>query len=130
MRYYLLTLAMFIFLNGCSVGHKDWKNDMNNQIGTKIKGPLPVKPYRYKDAGKLQRGDFWIVGEGLTHITKDKDGNLVYHYFDSEILPNFTGKKEWIGKCKIYLVVDPKTHIIKGWGYDKDGNPLSCRTWP
>ena len=47
-----------------------------------------------------------------------------------EVLENTRTEREWIGKCLIYYVVDSNTYIIKGWGFDKGGNPLSCRTWP
>ncbi len=126
MRYYLLTIAMLIFLNGCSVGHKDFVDIENRFVGKKTS---LIKPFKFKNSGQFTRGDFEIAGYGITHVTKDKDGNLIVHWYVSEILPN-APKKEWVGKCLLYEVVDPKTHIIKGWGYDEGGNPLSCRTWP
>lgn len=129
MKYLLFTFIVLVF-NGCSVGHQDWVNSRNKSIGSKILVPLRTEPHYYKDAGQLRRSDFLVVGEGLTHITEDKNGNIVYHHFLSEVLPNFRGKKKWIGKCLTYQVIDPETMIILNWGYDEGGNPQSCRTWP
>jgi hypothetical protein len=137
-RYYLLLIISLIFFNGCySFGHQDWVSYTNEIIGKKI--PYKTAPKKWEHSGKLIRGNFLIGGEGLTHITQDKDGNLIYHISSAEILPIFYDiskpsilrtNKEWVGKCKYYYIVDPKTHIVKNWGFDKGGNPLSCRTWP
>ena len=88
-----------------------------------------IKPFTFKDTGKFERADYSIIGKGVTHTTKDKEGNLIVHWDLNEILPNF-GYKKFVGKCLIYEIVDPNTHIIKGWGFDKGGNPQSCRVWP
>jgi len=126
-KIYLLTIViMFLALiGGCVVGQSDYINFKNNRVGKK----MPYKePFKFKDAGKLIRADYLIGGQGLTHITIGKDGNLIYHFSDQEVLPNFQ-TKEWVGRCLTYYVVDPKTYIIKEWGFDEGGNPLSCRTW-
>jgi hypothetical protein len=129
MRYFLsifLLLIIFI-LSGCSVGHQDWVKIQNSQIGQEV----IVEPFKFKNAGKFLRSDFVISGEGLTHVTKDIKGDLVLHWFILEVYSSdYRGKQEWVGKCLMYEVVDPKTHKIKSWGFDKGGNPLSCRTWP
>ena len=126
MKYCFFIGIMFV-LSGCyRVGHQDWVDFQNDLIGKKTSFE---KPFKFKNAGQLIRGDFEIAGHGITHVTKDKDGNLIVHWYVSEILPN-APKKEWVGKCLLYEIVDPKTHIVKGWGYDEGGNPLSCRTWP
>ncbi|UFH59971.1 hypothetical protein [Sulfurovum mangrovi] len=127
MKYTLFILIVFLTIGCYRVGHEDFMSYKNARIGKKIHyGNAPDK---YHNSGELIRGDFLKAGQGLTHITKDKNGNLVYHIESAEVLPNFQ-KKEWVGKCKLYYVVDPKTKIIKSWGFDKGGNPQSCRTWP
>ncbi|WP_105257797.1 hypothetical protein [Pseudoalteromonas sp. T1lg88] len=113
-------------LIGCANGHTDYIDFENSMIGKEM--PY-TKPFVFENAGKLVRADFVIGGQGLTHITKGTDGNLIYHISDQEVLPNVQ-KKEWVGKCLIYYVVDAETNIIKSWGFDEGGNPLSCRTWP
>ncbi|BFM49522.1 hypothetical protein [Marinomonas sp. THO17] len=124
-------LSVFYFfcictIAGCAVGHKDYVNFKNNMIGKK----LPYsKPFKFENSGELVRGDFVIAGQGLTHITKDHAGHLIYHISDQEVLPN-ANMKAWVGQCLIYYVVDPETHIVKAWGFDEGGNPLSCRSWP
>ena len=116
-----------LLLLGCSApGHDDYVNYENSMVGTKV---AYTEPYRFEMAGKLIRADFLIGGPGFTHITKDNQGNLIYHYSSEEVLPTYP-KKEWVGKCMTYYVVDPDTLIIKSWGFDEGGNPLSCRTWP
>lgn len=124
--YSLFLIGIIYIFSGCSVGYQDFVDMENDMIGGKL---MNYKPYKYKDAGKLIRADFLVQGEGLTHITKDEDGNLVHHYFLDEVLSNFRGNKKWIGKCLIYKVIDSKTKVVTGWGFDKGGNPLSCRTW-
>ena len=126
MQYFWLAVTSLLVLSGCyTVGYKDYIDFKNNMVGKTSR----IKPFTFKDAGQFNRGDFQITGQGITHVTKSQNGDLVVHWFSSEILPHFY-KKEWIGKCLIYYVVDQKTHIIKSWGFDKGGNPLSCRTWP
>ncbi len=129
MRFYyiLITISLFLFmLSGCAVGHDDYVNYKNRTVGTK---KIEKKPFKWKDSGELIRSNFLVSGEGLTHISKDKSGNLIYHYSVQEVLPHFS-KTEWVGKCLIYDVVDPMDYIITSWGFDEGGNPLSCRTWP
>jgi hypothetical protein len=130
-------IVLLLFLQGCAVGYKPWAEQTNELIGRKAK---QEKPFTFKDAGKLIRADYLILGEGLTHITKNENGDIVQHWFVSEVLPNFyeessfflftRGNKEWVGKCMYYLVIDPDSYIIKNWGHDKGGNPKSCRHWP
>lgn len=122
----LCNILLLFVLNGCAVGHQDFVSSMDSEVGTKI---TFLKPFKFENSGELIRADFLIAGDGLTQITKDEKGNLIYHFSDQEILSNFH-TKEWIGKCLFYYVVDPESNIIKGWAYDKGGNPLSCRTWP
>ena len=116
MKYCLsLVLILFIF-NGCiPKGHQGFVDTTNETIGLKASD---IKPFTFDEIKKT----------GVTHVTKDKEGNLIVHWNNGEVLPHF-GRKEWAGKCLIYQVVDPKTHIIKGWGFDKGGNPQSCRIW-
>lgn len=132
MRYTWLLLGLLL-LNGCyAIGHGAFVDIRNNVIGKEV---YFKKPFKFKNAGKLRRANFAINGQGLTHITKNKNGDLVYHLSEQEILPIFanrgwrSGNKKWVGKCLTYQVVDPKTYIVKGWGFDKGGNPLSCRIW-
>lgn len=127
-RFQLVIITCFsIGLSGCySIGHNAFIENKNSEVGKKT----PYKfPFEFEDSGELFRGDFAIAGKGLTHITKDKEGNLIYHFDEEEILPNFH-IKEWVGKCMTYIVVDPRSYIVKDWGFDKGGNPLSCRVWP
>jgi len=142
----LIAIGLLLMLNGCTTldtlkryltprGHQDFINLINTSIGKKAH---TIKPSKDKAAGEFMVGEFVINGLGFTHVSKDKNGNVIVHSDVSEILPVAALKgnafaapanKEWIGKCLIYSIVDPKTHIIKGWGFDKGGNPLSCRTW-
>lgn len=124
---YLLFIIIFPLLVGCyAVGHKDYVNIQNNILGEKT---TRITPFQFKNAGSLIGGNFLISGQGITHISYDNKGNLITHWDDGEVLPSFHGNKKWIGKCLIYEVIDPKTHIVKSWGFDEGGNPLSCRTW-
>ena len=118
-------IFLMIILTGCAVGHNAFIDSMDNEVGTVM---TYKKPFKFKNAGKLKRADFVITGQGLTHIDKDSDGNFIYHFSGQEILPNF--RKEFVGKCLTYYVVEPKTYVIKSWSFDKGGNPLSCRIWP
>ena len=127
MRHYLIVAISLVLLNGCyKVGYGDFLDFRNEGIGKK---PYFTQPFRFKDAGELRRGDFLITGQGFTHITKNEGGDLIYHWDSGEVLPNFNGNKAWIGKCKYYYIIDAKTGLVKSWGFDKGGNPLSCRTW-
>lgn len=113
--------------SGCyRVGYEDYVDMKNNSLGSK---PYSSKPFKFKNAGKPRRGNNIISGQGLTHITKMKNGDLVQHWSGQEILSTFRGNKDWIGKCLTYKVIDAKTGLVKSWGFDKGGNPLSCRTW-
>ena len=124
--YKLGLFLAIIALAGCAVGHKDFISYQDKSIGRAV---VETMPYKWPDSGGLIRADFLLSGEGLIHINKDETGNLIYHYSVQEVLPHFQNK-EWVGKCLIYEVVDPVTRVIKDWGFDKGGNPLSCRTWP
>lgn len=126
-----LSIVIFVLiLGGCyTVGYQDYVNWKNSRIGTKAYYVKPSK-FTHTTPGEFTRGDFEIAGYGLTHVTKDSNGNIITHWDDGEILPNFKKNKNWIGKCLTYYVIDSKTHIIKSWGFDKGSNPLSCRTWP
>jgi hypothetical protein len=119
-------IVLIFFLASCTTGHQAYINAKNEKIGTKMHYK---KPFKYESAGELKRADFVITGQGLTKITKNDDGDLIYHFSNQEILPNFSNK-DLVGKCLIYYVVDSKTDIIKRWGFDKGGNPSSCRIWP
>lgn len=127
-RYGFLFIFTLFLLSGCSSswGQKGYIDFKNRLIGKKT---IDVKPFIFKDAGEFSRGKFLIVGQGVTHVTKNENGDLVVHWFSSEILPHYPNKK-WVGKCLTYNIVDAKTHIVKGWGFDQGGNPLSCRNWP
>ncbi len=124
---FLLIFALFL-LNGCSGswGQKGYIDSENRMIGKKL---VSIKPFTFKNAGEFTRAKFQIAGQGITHVTKNENGDLVVHWFSSEILPHYPNKK-WVGKCLTYEIVDSKTHILKDWGFDKGGNPLSCRHWP
>jgi len=124
---YLFIYLLLLTITGCSVGHQPWVDFHDEQVG---KTTPDLEIIKFKNAGKLVRADFLIEGDGLTHITKDKEGNLILHWSIQEVLPTFRGSKEWVGKCLMYEIVDVKTHIIKSWGYEEEGNPLSCRSWP
>ena len=126
MKKVLLLLLVAGIVAGCSVGHEDYVNFRNKLVGTQ---ETSTEPYKWPDSGQLIRSDYLLSGQGLTHISKNAQGDLIYHYDVQEVLPNYR-RKEWVGKCLIYNVVDPVTRIIKDWGFDEGGNPLSCRTWP
>jgi hypothetical protein len=127
MKYIFVTCwLLLILMTGCSVGHNNYISFKDGRIGK----TMPYKePFNFENSGKLIRADYLIGGKGLTHITNDEAGDLVYHFSDQEVLSNYT-KKEWVGKCLTYYIVDSNTYVIKSWGFDKGGNPLSCRTWP
>ncbi len=135
MRYLFFIFISFLLIGCYGAGHKAWVLTKNDKIGTKA---YFLKPYKdEEDIEEVIRGDFLTLGKGLTHVTKDKEGNIITHWDSNEVLPNFAegwgkeGKKKWVGKCKYYYVIDPNTHIIKNWGFDgKDTNPQSCRIWP
>ena len=127
MKNYFLTIVILLFISGCyRVGHEDFVDIENGMIGGRV---MHYKPFKDKDAGKLRRGKDVIEGQGFTHITKMKNGDLVHHWSYQEILPSFSGNKKWIGKCLVYQIIDGKTGVVKSWGFDKGGNPLSCRSW-
>jgi len=134
---HLLVVVLMLLLSGCypPPGHQSYIYFENSRIG---KETASFKPFKFKNAGEFRRGDFVITGHGITHVDKNQNGDLVVHWDGQEILPNAAlkgnafaapAKKEWVGKCLTYNIVDPKTHIIKSWGFDKGGNPLSCRDW-
>ncbi len=128
MKSYIVILLVILLFSGCyRVGYEDFRGSMDIAIGER---PSFLKPIKFPNAGELRRGNFLMTGQGFTHITKDENDDLVYHWDSEEILPNFSGNKAWIGKCKYFYVVDPKSLIVKAWGFEKDANPLSCRTWP
>lgn len=125
--YASLVIGLMFLLNGCyKVGYEDYVSIENDMVGQK---PYHSQPFKLKNAGKPRRGNSIITGQGFTHITKMKNGDLIYHWSGQEILPSFRGNKEWIGKCLTYEIIDAKTGVVKSWGFDKGGNPLSCRTW-
>ena len=133
MKNLINSIFMISILSGCAVGHGPWVDYRNDQIGTKA---FLLDPSRYGDAGEIIRGDFLISGKGFTHITKDESGNIIQHWDISEVLPIYANRDSWaagskdlVGKCLIYYVVDPETHIIKSWGFDQGANPLSCQIW-
>jgi hypothetical protein len=113
-------------LNGCVTAHQDFVKDMNNQIGYKV--PLNTKPYKYENAGELYRADYLIVGQGFTHVTRDENNNIIRHWSGSEIL-NTYAKKDMVGKCLTYQIINYRTGMIIGWGFDEGGNPKSCVAW-
>ena len=121
----IILIALFISLLfiGCGVGHQDWVNIKNSNVGKRASNDN----YRFESFGKII-GGFRKGGYGITHITYDKDDNIIQHWDYYKILPKYP-YKEIVGKCKIYEIVDPKTRIMKSWGYEPDANPLSCRTW-
>jgi hypothetical protein len=126
MKYITLSV-MLVLLTGCyKVGYEDFLDSRDADVGKK---PAFLKPFKFKNAGKPRRGKNIITGQGFTHITKMKNGDLMYHWDSQEILPSFKGNKTWIGKCLTYEIIDAKTGLVKSWGFDKGGNPLSCRTW-
>ena len=125
----IFTLAICLaVLTGCAAGHQDFIDLRNNYFVGKTVMKEDV-PYKYDNSGEFIRGDYVIAGEGLTAITEDENGDLIYHVSVQEILPNSRTEKEWIGKCLVYYVVDPETRIVKDWGFDIGGNPQTCRTF-
>lgn len=136
MRYLFVAISILPLLSGClGIGHKGWADNMDEKIGQKA---VVLDPTRFGNSGELIRADFLVQGKGFTHITQSENGDIIQHWDSSEVLPIYanrdppwtSGRKEWVGKCKYYLVVDPETHIVKVWGIEKDGNPESCRIWP
>ena len=116
---------LLIGLNGCAIGSAPFAASMDSMVGTKA---LFLDPTRYGDSGDLIRADYLVSGKGFTHVSKNENGDIVQHWFYSEVLPTH-GRDDWVGKCKIIYVVDSKTNIIKSWGYDEGTNPESCRHW-
>jgi hypothetical protein len=125
MKNILVIVFFAILLNGCAIGNAPFAKRMDQQVGAKVSF---LDPTRFGNAGDLIRADYLVQGQGFTHITKNKDGDIIQHWFSSEVLPAH-GDKKWVGKCKYYYVVNPETNIIKGWGYDEGSNPESCRDW-
>lgn len=124
-KYYLCIILIISLFTGCTA-HQDFIEQMDNQVGAVV--PLNITPYQYKDSGKLYRADYAITGKGLTHITKDKNNNIIRHWSGTEILDTYS-KKDMVGKCLTYQVIDYKTGRIIGWGFDRGGNPKSCVAW-
>jgi len=125
-NYYMILMSLFLF-NGClQIGHQGFIDYQNNKISKKPYFTEPIKP---KGEGEAKRGVSIIIGQGFTHITKLKNGDLIHHWSGQEILSTFKGNKEWVGKCLTYRIIDAKTGLVKSWGFDKGGNPLSCRGW-
>jgi hypothetical protein len=115
-------------LSGCAAGYQDFIDFRNNfDVGQEIM--FKTSPEKFSRAGKFIRGNYVIAGDGLLHVSTNNNDQLIYHVFVQEILPNTRTEKEWIGKCLIYYVVDSSTYIVKDWGFDEGGNPLSCRTF-
>lgn len=125
MKYITLFMLLYFSLSGCAAGHKDFIKITNKEIGSKV---ITKRPVEFETAGKLIRGTYAIGGKGLTHISEDEDSNLIYHIDLHEHLSN-SPRKEWVGKCAYYYVVDPDSYIIKSWDFEEGSNPLSCRTW-
>jgi hypothetical protein len=120
----LTTLSMLV---SCVAGHQDFVDLRNSAYLGRV---MDYKaPYKFSNSGEFIRGDYVIAGDGLTRISEDKNGDLIYHFSVQEILSNTRTEKEWIGKCLIYYVADPETYIVKDWGFDEGGTPLSCRTF-
>lgn len=126
---YLITLLTVILFTGCianSNPHQIYINVKNHNIGLKWN----PQPSRLNPADKGKVHGTRKIGDGLTHITKGKDGNNIYHIFDYECLKNgsLLGWEpiEEKGKCLIYYRVDSKSNIILDWGFDKGSNPKCC----
>jgi len=123
MRFIILFTILVI--SGCTTGNKPWEDYRNELIGSKA--PV-LDPTRFGDAGELIRADYVISGDGFTHISKDNEGHIIQHWFYSEVLPT-APSDAWVGKCKIFYVVDPDTNVIISWGYDEGSNRESCRVY-
>ena len=108
-------------------GHEGYVESLNLWVGSDVSY---LQPYTYGAVGRfvLEDTDYVIFGSGLTHRSKDDQGKLRYHFFDQEILPGYENPA-WVGKCLMYIVVNPDSHIIESWEFDEGGNPLSCRLW-
>jgi len=127
MKNLILLISIASMISSCAViGNEPFSKGQDSRVGKKA---FVLDPTRFGDAGDIIRGNFMVSGDGFTHSTEQENGDIVQHWFLSEVLPSFH-RNEWVGKCKIFLVVDPTTNIIKAWGYDKGGNPQSCRYWP
>jgi hypothetical protein len=123
----ILPLVTLPTLVSCIAGHQDFVDLRNSAYLGRVMDY--TVPYKFSNSGEFIRGDYVIAGDGLTRISEDKDGNFIYHFSVQEILLKTRTEKEWIGKCLIYYVVDPETYVVKDWGFDEGGNPLSCRTF-
>ena len=125
---------MIVFLSGCtgkSHPHRSFIENKDYNIKKYPKATFTEKAINPPYKGTISSNGVVKAGDGLTHKTKDKDGNIIYHFFLHEVLKNpsflFLEEKGIIGKCKIYYVVDPKTNIIINWGFEKESNPKACR---
>ena len=114
-------------LASCVAGHQDFVDLRNSAYLGRVMEH--TEPYKFSNSGEFIRGDYVIAGDGLLEVTTNEDGSLIYHFFIQEILPHTRMEKEWVGKCLVYYVVDPETYVVKDWGFDDGGNPLSCRTF-
>ena len=130
---YILLIYITLQFTSCSLCYtnmcepqQDFIISRNNQIGLKF--IKEIKPYQYKNAGKMFRTDSVKASIGVTHITSDKNGNIIMHWHGQEILPTYHDKS-MIGKCLTYQVIHPNTKEILSWGFDKGGNPKSCVAW-
>ncbi len=126
-RILLLSLLLLTLLS-CAAGQQDFIDMINKHDVGKVVMFEKV-PHKFSRAGQYIRGDYVLGGYGLTHIDSNAQGQLIYHVFVQEILPNTPMEKEWVGKCLIYYVVESETKIVLSWGFDQGGNPLSCRSF-
>ena len=105
----VIIVFLFVVLTGCIVNsnpHKSFEYNTNFLVERQAK----ITDYPYNQALKY-----------LTHKTKDKNNNIIYHLLEQDWKTGL-----YKGQCRTYFVVDPKTYIIIDWGYDEGGNPNSC----
>ncbi|MBH0063215.1 hypothetical protein I6E85_19000 [Pseudoalteromonas sp. NZS71] len=120
-----IVLFTILVISGCTTGNKPWEEYTNELIGGKA--PF-LDPTRFGDAGELIRADYVISGDGFTHISKNNEGQILQHWFYSEVLST-APSEEWVGKCKIFYIVNPDTNVIISWDYDEGSNKESCRVY-
>ena len=141
----IFLIVITICIVGCSsrfeISHDQYMYKIHKKLGTKA---IDRNSPNFQNLLAKDKDDF-----GITHITIDSEGNEVRHWFMHKYLSEWAEteetylskeyneilkkeRRERIGDCRIYKVIDRNTNIFLDWGFDLDagGNPLSCYKTP
>lgn len=99
----------FVFVSGC-ISFKDTHQRFIDEISYKVSLKRPIAKMDYNP--DYPTGSYMADFHDLTNKEVRSDGFLIYHYAKGML----TG--EYI--CHYHLVIDPKTDIVVGWGFDTE----------